>query len=102
MQNIKVNTRSCQFVGVSDILPKGWAGWFYELLSEVSDLCWGTNCLSLVNAFRFGLLCEEVIEINRSEDPNDESVIQMDKDAQELRRVLSYLDANFIYIDMEG
>lgn len=96
MKDLLVET--CKFVAVSEVVPKNWRGWFYEHLSEVSDLCWGSNNRSMVDAPRFRHCCEEIIEWENE----NQTITDFDKDAEALRDTLSYLEANSIYIDLEN
>jgi len=62
-----VEAETACFVRVTDLVPRSWAGWFWEGLSERSDFTWGSNNRSLVTADR---LLEATEDILQSDAPN--------------------------------
>jgi hypothetical protein len=63
-KTMKVQT--CQFVSATDLVPKRWAGWFWEAISENAPFSWGDNNRSMVDASFFADHCEERLDSNRT------------------------------------
>ena len=59
-----MKVQSCQFVSVTDLVPKNWKHWFWETISENAPFSWGDNNRSMVTASCFADHCEERLIIN--------------------------------------
>ena len=53
---IKVQT--CEFISVTDVVPRGWRNWFWETVAEDAPFSWGDNNRSLVTASAFADHCQ--------------------------------------------
>jgi len=54
---MKHNVQTCQFISATDLVPKSWGGFFWELISEDAPFSWGDNNRSLVTAADFADHC---------------------------------------------
>lgn len=57
-----MQVQTCQFVSVTDLVPKSWKGWFWDAISENAPFSWGDNNRSMVTASFFADHCEERLE----------------------------------------
>lgn len=93
----EMTIETCKYVAVTDIIPDNWASWFYQYLSECSDLCWGTNNRSLVDADHFKYLTDMVFEESDHCEEEDYK-----KQMGEVSAKLDTLWDQRIYIDLEN
>ena len=58
----RIKVRTTEFVHVTDLVPKKWNSWFWELISENAPFTWGDNNRSMVTAECFADHCEQRLD----------------------------------------
>lgn len=48
-----MNTNTVTFIHATDLIPESWNDWFWSDLSDSSNITFGDNDYSLINAERF-------------------------------------------------
>jgi hypothetical protein len=48
-----MNTNTVTFIHATDLIPESWNHWFWSDLSDSSNITFGDNDYSLINAERF-------------------------------------------------
>ena len=57
-----VKLQACFFVSATDLVPRGWDKWFWELISDNAPFSWGDNNRSMVTARDFANHCQERLD----------------------------------------
>jgi hypothetical protein len=94
-------TQIAKFVPISDIIPKDWHGWFYDVISQDAPFSWGDNNRTLIDAISFGHHAEDVLDIEESFGNNIEEDGSI-KGREEFFDILNALAKKNIYVDLEN
>lgn len=97
--NPSFNIQTCNFVCVTDIVPKEWTNWFFDMLSEDSPFSWGDNNRSLVSVERFSNFV--IDQLNDILIDNDNENLTED-DIENFEDILDELQKKNVYIDLEN
>jgi len=87
---------TCTFICVTDLVPKHWRPWFFEMLSSDAPFSWGDNNRTLITVERFIDHVQDCFDMRKGDEamPSDRAVKRYIKG-------LCGLSAG-IYIDLEN
>ena len=94
-------TQTAKFVPISEIVPKDWNGWFYDVISQDAPFSWGDNNRTLVDAISFGHHAEDMLDMEESFGSNTgrDGLIE---GREEFFDILNALAKKKVYIDLEN
>lgn len=62
MKRNTITVHTCEFISATDLIPKGWDMWFWDVVSEDAPFSWGGNNRSMVTASDFANHCEDRLD----------------------------------------
>lgn len=92
---MKPQIYSCKYVCVTEIVPKEWTEWFYDMISQDAPFSWGDNNRTMVDALSFAHHVQDRIDLQ------DEVKISK-KTLKSFYKTLDDLEKQLIYIDLEN
>lgn len=95
-----LHIQTCKFIDISDIVPNDWKPWFFGQISQDAPFSWGDNNRTLVSPERFREHYLEMLDITIAGDDSLADDVEKYQDA--FLDILSYLEVNQIYIDLEN
>jgi hypothetical protein len=87
--------QTCRFIDVTDLVPKAWRFWFWQLISENAPFSWGDNNRTMVNIGAFINHCKWCLE-----DCEETSKSAITRFLNKLEKLDTGADAP--YIDLEN
>lgn len=95
---MKVKIETCKFVPASQVVPKAWQNWFWELFSEDAPFTWGDNNRSMITPEQFADHAKECLEF-----VDDEHIDGYDpQDVNDWLAEIEKLGKKNVLIDMEN
>jgi hypothetical protein len=93
-----MKTHSVNYISVSQIIPSDWNHWFWDMLSESSDITYGncTTSFTLIGVNRFIEEVEEILDLV------EEDRLVTDEQIGDLKKVFAELSQKEVYIDLES
>ena len=92
---MKPQIYSCKYVCVTEIVPKEWTDWFYDMINQDAPFSWGDNNRTMVDALSFAHHVQDRIDLQ------DEVKISK-KTLKSFYKTLDDLEKQLIYIDLEN
>jgi hypothetical protein len=56
--------QACEYIPLTELIPKGWESWMWEVISDNAPFSWGDNNRTLVRAGRIADHVESTLENN--------------------------------------
>lgn len=89
---------TCEFVLLTELVPKNWVGWFWAEFSSDAPFSWGDNNRTLVTAERVLKYCKEDLFVANVPDAD-----LSEQQRRELTGFLGALEAlGNTYVDLEN
>lgn len=92
---------SCQYIAVTDLLPKSWQPEIFEILSGDAPFSWGDNNRTLISIERFRDHIEDCFDAFIAIDDDPELVGPLRDEYNAFIDLLGILP-HWLYVDMEN